>query len=45
MRQSTIQFEQMITAMRKRLRPNGARLLADWLRICVGLSYAGTEWR
>ena len=43
MTQSTIQFEQMITAMRKRLRPNGARLLADWLRICVGLSYAGTE--
>ena len=45
MRHSTIQFEQMITAMRKRLRPNGARLLADWLRICVGLSYGGTEWR
>ena len=39
MTQSAMQFEQMITAMRKRLRPNGARLLADWLRICVGLSY------
>ena len=38
MTQSTIEFEQMITAMRGRLRPNGARLLADWLRSCVGLS-------
>jgi hypothetical protein len=40
MTRSDIQFEQMITAMRKRLRPNGARLLADRLRICVGLNYA-----
>jgi hypothetical protein len=38
MTQSTIEFEQMIGAMRQRLRPNGARLLADWLRNCVGLS-------
>jgi hypothetical protein len=41
MTRSAIQFEQMIMAMRNRLRPNGARLLADWLRICVGLSCAG----
>jgi hypothetical protein len=38
MTQSTIEFEQMTTAMRGRLRPNGARLLADWLRSYVGLS-------
>jgi hypothetical protein len=38
MTQSTIEFEQMTTAMRDRLRPNEARLLADWLRSCVGLS-------
>ena len=38
MTQSAIEFEQMTTAMRGRLRPNGARLLADWLRSYVGLS-------
>ena len=38
MTQSTIEFEQMTTAMRERLRPNEARLLADWLRSYVGLS-------
>ena len=38
MTQSTIEFEKMATAMRERLRPNEARLLADWLRSYVGLS-------
>jgi hypothetical protein len=32
------EFEQMIMAMRSRLRPNEARQLADWLRAYVGLS-------
>jgi hypothetical protein len=38
MTQSTIEFEEMATAMRERLRPTEARLLADWLRSYVGLS-------
>ena len=38
MTQSTIEFEAMATAMRERLRPSEARLLADWLRSYVGLS-------
>jgi hypothetical protein len=38
MTRSATEFEQMITTMRQRLRPNGARLMADWLRNYVGLS-------
>jgi hypothetical protein len=36
-------FEQMIAAMRQRLRPTKAGLFADQLRICVGLNYAETD--
>jgi hypothetical protein len=38
MTRSATEFEQMIAAMRQRLRPNDVRLLADWLRNYVGLS-------
>jgi hypothetical protein len=38
-RQSTTEFEQMITSMRERLRSNSARPLADCPRICTGPSY------
>ena len=37
MAQSTIEFEQLVAAMRERVRLNGARLLADWLRTYIGL--------
>jgi len=37
MAQSTIEFEQLVAAMGQRVRLNGARLLADWLRTYVGL--------
>jgi hypothetical protein len=38
MTRSTTEFERMTTAMRERLRPNEARILADWLRSYIGLS-------
>jgi hypothetical protein len=36
-------FEQMIVSMRQRLRPTDAYLLADRLRICIGLNYSKTD--
>jgi hypothetical protein len=39
----TTAFEQMIGAMRRRLRPTKAHLLADRLRIYVGLNYPETD--
>jgi hypothetical protein len=36
-------FEQMIAAMRQRLRPTKAYLFADQLRICVGLNCVETN--
>jgi hypothetical protein len=39
----TAAFEQMIAAMRQRLRPTEARLFADQLRICVGLNCTVTD--
>src|SRR5580704_8954649 len=36
-------FEQMIVSMRQRLRPTDAYLLADRLRICIGLNYLKTD--
>jgi hypothetical protein len=36
-------FEQMIAAMRQRLRPTEAYLFADQLRICVGLNRAEAD--
>jgi hypothetical protein len=38
----TTAFEQMIAAMRRRLRPTKAHLFADRLRIYVGLNCAET---
>jgi hypothetical protein len=32
------EFDQMITSMRERLRPNNNRLFADYLRAHIGLS-------
>jgi len=37
MAQSTSEFEQLVAAIRQRVRSNGARLFADWLRSYVGL--------
>ena len=37
MAQSTSEFEQLVAAIRQRVRSNGARLFADWLRSHVGL--------
>jgi hypothetical protein len=37
MAQSTSEFEQLVAAIRQRVRTNGARLFADWLRSYVGL--------
>ena len=37
MAQSTSEFEQLVAAIRRRVRSNGARLFADWLRSHVGL--------
>ena len=42
MTQST-EFERMIASMRERLRPNSARLFADWRRMYVGLSCTETS--
>jgi hypothetical protein len=39
----TTAFEQMIATMRQRLRPTKAHLLADRLRIYVGLNCAETD--
>ena len=36
-------FEQMIVSMRQRLRPTDAYLLADRLRICIGLNHLKTD--
>ena len=36
-------FEQMVASMRQRLRPTNAYLLADRLRICIGLNYPKTD--
>ena len=36
-------FEQTIVSMRQRLRPTNAYLLADRLRICIGLNYSKTD--
>lgn len=36
-------FEQMIAAMRQRLRPTKAQLFADWLRTYLGLNCAETD--
>jgi hypothetical protein len=33
----------MIVSMRQRLRPTDAYLLADRLRICIGLNYSKTD--
>jgi hypothetical protein len=36
-------FEQMVISIRQRLRPTDAYLLADRLRICVGLNYSKAD--
>jgi hypothetical protein len=36
-------FEQMVISIRQRLRPTNAYLLADRLRICVGLNYSKAD--
>ena len=41
--QNPTTFEQMIVSMRQRLRPTDAYLLADRLRICIGLNYSKTD--
>ena len=36
-------FEQMVVSMRQQLRPTDAYLLADRLRICIGLNHSKTD--
>jgi hypothetical protein len=36
-------FEQMVVSMRQRLRPTDAYLLADRLRMCIGLNCSKTD--
>jgi hypothetical protein len=42
---SSAEFEQMTALMRERLRPSPTRVMANWLRLCLGLNGVKDEQR